>query len=385
MASRMNGPRSCRKQTIQRVVAIAALALVSVGGGCSWLGRWPPGPPPPPEPCVLSENASKDEIVAHINQRAMKLAAWQCSDATISTNQMLGSFDALIAVQRAKNFRLVVSTTMTGNEVDIGSNSERIWFWVARDKSKKIFTVRHDRLDRIEGRLPIPFRPDWLMEALGVIPLNAENVRMLPRRPGDKMARLIVREYTPAGRIVQRIIEVDCCRGNVVSQSLRDENGRVLMLARFDGFRTERYSGLKMPYRIDLKWPQADMAMTLQLNTIKVNPKEFAPRTWTLPAYDGCQALDLARGLAASPRANGIRHAERQQRNPGRTRIQPLRHERPNFEEDKGTVQPIPSFRQQQGDVRPIGRRTSTRREPGPFARPFPETRSADVPHFTED
>jgi hypothetical protein len=401
-------------RTIDRPLAVVAVLLALSAGGCRsvWPSNWSVWPKPA-EPCVLGDDATKDEIVAHINQRATKLAAWQCSDATISTNQMLASLNAHIAVERPNKFRLVASTTMTGNEADFGSNSERIWFWMSRDPSKKVFTVRHDQLDTVERRLPIPFRPDWLMEALGVIPLNPQNVEMLPRQPGDKMARLISREYTPAGRVVQRTIVVDCCNGNIVSQTLQDMKGRVLMKADFNSFQVERHSGLKLPYRIDVQWPQTDMSMTLRLRTIQVNPAEFAPKTWQLPHYEGCTALDLARGLAARERANRVRRAGHQPRNPGRVRLQPLSHERPEFAEDKGTIQPIPPFRKDAAldgpaashrsrnaaldgpaaahpskdaaGVTPIGGPPATSQAPGRTARPFPGASPGDRPQFSDD
>ena len=382
MASRNKKPIARRLPA--HVVAFAAFALVATCAGCEWLPRWAPGPRP--EPCVLSQNPTTEEIVAYINLRANKLEAWQCSDATITSKSLPIRLDAHIAVQRSKNFRLVASSTIAGNEFDFGSNSERLWFWMGRDKTKKVFTVRHDQLDTVEGRMPFPFRPDWLLEALGVIPLDPQNVRMLPRQPGDKLARLVSREYTPAGRIVQRTIVVDCCNGHVLSQSLEDHpSGRLLMKAEFNGFQTERHSGLKMPYRIDLYWPQTDMSMTLRLGTVQVNPGEFAPKTWQLPHYDGCTTLDLARGLAAAPRSHGQRQMRYQGQPPGRLRIQPLRNERPEFEEEKGTPRPIPQYREDSRRATPIGNRAAAPHDPGPFAQPHPGATTSDRPRFAED
>jgi hypothetical protein len=383
MAPRSNREFTRRLRT--RVVPLAAFAFVATCGGCEWLPRWSPAPPKP-EPCVFSPNPTREEIVSYINLRASKLEGWQCSDARISSKSLPFRLDAHIAVQRSKNFRLVASSLGGVTEFDFGSNAERLWFWMGRDKSKKVFTVRHDQLDTVEDRMPFPFRPDWLLEALGVIPLDPQNVRMLPRQPGDKLARLVSREYTPAGRIVQRTIVVDCCNGNVLSQTLEDPGGkRLLMKAEFNSFQTERHSGLKMPYRIDLYWPQADMSMTLWLGTLQINPAEFAPKTWQLPHYNGCATLDLARGLAAAPRSNGARQMHYQGPPPGRMRIQPLRNERPVFEEEKATVRPIPQFREDSKRVTPIGDRTALPREPGPFAQPFPGAPAADRPQFADD
>ena len=79
--------------------------------------------------------------------------------------------------------------------------------------------------------------------------------------------RLVSQEYSPAGKIVQRTIVVDACNGNIVSHSLADQRGRVLMSAEFNNYQRDRHTGLKMPHRIDLNWPQTKMAMTLRIGT----------------------------------------------------------------------------------------------------------------------
>ena len=391
MTSRPTGTRrrirATRLLTLSAVIAFGTLLC-----GCRFLDKFGWRSSPVPEQCVFGPNPTKEEIIRHINARSTRLTGWRSSDVKISSNRMLFSPDAMIAVSRPKNFRLIAST-LAGNEADFGSNSERVWMWVRRSEPKRIATVRHEHLEAIEGRLPIPFRPDWLMELLGVVPLSGQNVQMIPRQPGDRMVRLVSQEYSPAGKIVQRTIVVDACNGNIVSYSLADKDGRVLMSAEFDNYQRDRHTGLKMPHRIDLKWPQTKMTMTLRIGTIEVNPESFAPNTWVLPKYDGYPRLNLARRLAGRIPTRRPQHRLLQHRQPnlgnypGRARVIPMRYDgesgdRPRFREDESpqfapVPAPVPAPVNRQQKRNP----TAT----GPLAQPFPGSGSLERPHFADD
>jgi hypothetical protein len=52
-----------------------------------------------------------------------------------------------------------------------------------------------------------------------------------------------------------------------------------------------------MPHVIELDWPQHQMAMTMQLANIEVNPSHLPDQTWQLPEIPGSPTFDMGRRL----------------------------------------------------------------------------------------
>lgn len=270
-----------------RGFAIPCLMILLTAQGCAFdpFGRRAPEFVPPPA------QADQWQLVAHLNGNAQRIVAWRCNDATISGKGMPIRLSAQIAVETPQRFRLVASS-LTGNEADFGSNDERFWFWMRRSEPKNVFTVTHEDFRRLGPKLQIPFQPDWLMEALGVGQLDAREFRVIhdPQRP---LARLIAERLMPDGQTVQRSIVVDVRRGVILEHSLYDAAGRLLAKATLSDHRVLQPSGVTMPHRIDLEWPQADLQLTLAIPRIEVNPPNMPPGTWQIPEISDSPMVDL--------------------------------------------------------------------------------------------
>jgi len=366
-----------------------------------------------PEPCVLPANPTQADLVRYINERSARLVSWQSNDVRIVTrapNSLPMKLSAFIAVESPRNFRLTASS-MLGYEADFGSNDDRFWFWMRRSQPKKIFYARHEELAAVQRRLPIPFRPDWLIDALLVVPLDAGRTQLTPTDEPSNLALLTTDEMSPTGRPVRRAVWVDPCYGHIVKQQLQDSGGRVIASAEFNDYRRDSDSGLKMPHRIDLHWPQQQVTMTLHLGHIEVNPGDFAARTWTFPEYEGYSPFNLARdAMSGAPLRRQLpgRNAPPVSINP--TQQDPLRGrpaqrddhmERPNFVDEVshddsddvprhptggggGVIRaddsssPAASNRQQGGRVRISD-------GSGPFPAPFPGSEEVERPHFANE
>src|SRR4029078_5880788 len=65
------------------------------------------------------------------------------------------------------NFKLVAS--VVGNQaVDLGSNDQEFWFWISKAEPPYLFHCSYNDFARGGVRLPFPFQPEWVMEALGM-------------------------------------------------------------------------------------------------------------------------------------------------------------------------------------------------------------------------
>lgn len=291
------GIRRTNPRTISPRASLLILGVISIfSQGCVFDKWFQPEHGIQPIERPLSQTA----LIEHLNQNIRNLHSWSCTDATIATKPskylpVKLTLNANISVEREKNFRLRARSPF-GDEADFGSNSERFWFWMRRNQPPYVFTARHEDLEAVSKRLPIPFHPTWIMEALGVIPLDPNSITV--QQPGmEPNTMLLVSEETsPSGDVVRREIVVDTHLGVILAHRLFDSTGAKLAEARLSRHRREP-SGIIMPHRIDLDWPQHEMAMTVDLNTIEINPSDLPSRTWELPDNPDSPVFDMGRRL----------------------------------------------------------------------------------------
>jgi hypothetical protein len=266
-------------------------------------------PSPAARPCELPPNLTKAELIRHLNNRITRVAAWRSTNVQISAAGNPVTLSANIAVERPLNFRLRAGMTMTGNEADLGSNSKRFWFWMRRSPIKHVLTSSHERAGQVERMMSVPFQPEWLMEALGVIPIDETQFIMQPELNDVGLVSLVSQRVTPAGEPVRRVILVDTCHGHIVAHELYDRQNRLIARAELNEYKLDVTAGVSLPHRIEFDWPQARTALTLRIGQIEVNPPAIPEQTWQLPEIPGFPKLDLD-------------HAQPVHAKPGRARVQ---------------------------------------------------------------
>lgn len=274
---------------------LLAIALGSSLSGCGWSRNFGWRRPVAPPPCVLSADASKEEVVAYLNENTQKLTSWKTDKATISTRGKAGipvRVGATVAVESPRNFRLIAHSPI-GNEVDLGSNQEHFWFWNKHNEEKYVFRARHDEESGGKRRFPIPFQPDWIIESLGVIDIDPEEVTMQAGQPGSNTVFLMADRVSPQGFKIRKVIAVNTCLGVIREHALYDARGQLIAKAVLSGHYRDTKSEAILPRQIDLEWPQAQLAMTMNLADIEVNPARIPTEIWTVPHISGYKVFDL--------------------------------------------------------------------------------------------
>lgn len=251
--------------------------------GCQWLNnlKQPVNPFVRQPVCVFTPEATKDQIIDHVNAQASRLRSWKSSRVAIQLKQP-GMFpvelNADMAVERPLNFRLRAKSVL-GEEADFGSNPERFWFWIKR-ADPRVVTVAHQDLAFAQQQLPIPFEPQWVMEAFGVTTIDPSQYEMEPAR--ENRVNLISHQVSASGQPVMKVIVFDLCSGYVVEHSLYDASSQLIARATL-GKHVETDNGVVIPYRLTLEWPQAGVNMKLNLLNAEINP-DYTPETvWQLP------------------------------------------------------------------------------------------------------
>jgi hypothetical protein len=259
----------------------------------------------------LPANVTKAELVTYLNDNIQRVGSWRSTNVRISAKgpgilPFPLSVSGMVAVENPRNFRFTVDSTIGGREADFGSNSERLWIWTRRGNVKEVVTCRHNQIDRLQNLLPIPFQPDWMMEALGVMSIDEAEVTMLPPDSQTNLIRLVSMQSVPGLRPVQRTIFIDPAKGQIVAQSLHDELGKLIALAELDDYRYDAPSTASLPHRITLDWPEKGVKLTLRFDEIEVNPSGIPQQTWQmpsdLPVFDvGNQRPNLVRAESELP------------------------------------------------------------------------------------
>ena len=244
--------------------------------------------------CELASDTPYPDIVAHLNRNIDQINAWQSMNVKVTPHGLLGlaSLSANMAVERPRNFRLQASIP-TGNVADLGSNDERFWFWMRNDEEPMIVTARHDCLAAAQRQLPMPFEPDWLIEALGVIPLD-ENEIEFEKHPTDPKRVFFRRKRTaPDGAPVELVSTVDICNGVIVDHSLSDKSGKIVALANMGEHLRDGKTGVSLPHFVQLAWPQAKMGLKIRMGAIEINPVALSAKQFTMPEIANCPVHDI--------------------------------------------------------------------------------------------
>lgn len=266
-----------------RIFPGCLLVIALLASGCHWPQLTKPKNPfAKAPPCVLPSDATKEEIVAHLNANASRLNAWRSTKVGIHLKQK-GSIPvdltAQMAVESPRNFRLRASSLL-GEEADFGSNPERFWFWIRRSPQPNVWTAAHHDLETVQQELPIPFDPSWVMEAFGVMMIDPTKYEL--ERVDDHRVSLMALEKSPSGQAMLKSIGIDLCTGQIVEHSLFDSQGNLIARAQV-GNHTTTSDGISIPHRVILEWPQAGTTMRLGLLDVEVNP-DYTPATmWQMP------------------------------------------------------------------------------------------------------
>ncbi|MBA4030035.1 MAG: hypothetical protein C0478_03950 [Planctomyces sp.] len=274
----------------------AALGLLALGGlqGCNSLRGWQKSDEFAKRTnCPLGSSATADDYVAHINQNVDRIDGWRAGRVHIRANHIPLSAD--IAVQKSNLLRISVTSAL-GQEVDLGSNDEIFWFWAKRNDPPDLMFARHEQMAEIQQRMPIPFEPAWLMEALGVAPMEPESVT-LNRSGDDRTAALTTSHLSPSGIPIRKVVTVDACHGLVLEHGLYDPQGRVIAQGRLKNHFRDQHSGAILPRQMTLDWPLAQMNMVLTFDKIEVNPAGVPEQVWQPPEMPNTRLVNMAEAM----------------------------------------------------------------------------------------
>jgi len=246
------------------------------------------------------------QLVAYVNQNAQRLQTLESRDVDLDVRSGFQQFGARgkLACQKPNNFRFVAEV-LSKREADIGSNDREFWYWMAKAEPPYLIYCSYQDLAR-GVRVPFPFQPEWVMEALGMSELDpGQNYRLEADRNGWK---LVQDALNPQGQPIRKITVFNRANLQVRDHLIQDAKGKEICAAHITEH--QLVNGVNVPRKIALEYPAERMALKMRFGEVTVNrpfdPEQF---NWlfTRPNWPGIQSYDLAQTLDLAP--GGVRRA----------------------------------------------------------------------------
>lgn len=244
----------------------------------------------------LQDQELADRFIAHWNQNAKQINSVVCQTVDVSGQSEGQSYtlDARLAYQEPSNFRLT-GTFLGKHEADLGSNTDEVWFWMARAQPPAVYFCKRQDLPRVS--LPMPFHPDDLIQILGSVPLDPERFRF--ERGFEQYVTMVSAETAPSGDPVVKRVVIDRSSGRAAAFEVWDLYGdkqRKLAEARILDY-YEDPSGVFIPRKVQLRLPDArtDLTIAMRPRSIEINQIDdrWAANLFSRGNYVNSQVVDL--------------------------------------------------------------------------------------------
>lgn len=245
-------------------------------------------------PAPVRNNGTTEHFVKYWNANSDRIESLRCDKLEIDVDSQGQSYglSAQLGYHREHDFRLL-GKFMGKSEVDLGSNNDEIWFWIARANPPSVYFCKREELSHV--KLATPFQPDWLVEVLGVGRIDVEKYR--EGHSNDTYFTLVTEERTPAGLPVTKRLVVDRQTNRIRAFEIFDGKKR-LMEAVVEEYHDDPAIGYFVPSRLRIEWPDADTRLKIAMNPRKIEVNtitpELAASMFARGNYTNTEVVDLA-------------------------------------------------------------------------------------------
>jgi hypothetical protein len=285
---------SCQPVAVSRGLALllVAASVASSGASCpNVLRGYQVGTMPLPR--ALPPQASLDQVINAVHDNTQRVRSLMSTQAVLVVSGV-PRLSARVACEPPRRFRLQAQTSLTGPELDIGSNDDLFWLWLRQHQPPITAFCRHEQYAQSKARQLLPIRADWMPELLGLVNFRPEDTHDGPYPQADGRIEIRSRIDSGDGELVKSTI-LDGTTGLVAEQHLFTPAGERLASVRTSRYRVDPPSGATLPHLVEVSWPASGVDFKLELSAITVNGASPDPtQLWQMPAYPGYEPVDLA-------------------------------------------------------------------------------------------
>jgi hypothetical protein len=249
-----------------------------------------------------------ENLVGYLNRQADRTSVIQSEDVDLvafAQGKRLPGLRGFMVCEKPRSFRLTGDALST-QYVDIGSNGDRFWFWV-KDGDSPLYHCSYTDYEK-GVRLPLPFQPEWVVQALGMAKYDpAKTYKVEPKGGTIELTEETTVQGIPVVKatIFNARTVSDPTMPQVVGHAIRDaRSGKTICQAtirrvRVATVRTQQgEQSIAYPSDVLLEWPAEQLSMTIKIGKATVNQRlsnEEMNRYFTLPNWPGIKQVDLAR------------------------------------------------------------------------------------------
>lgn len=293
---------------------LPALLLFAPAVGCEWMekmktskdGLTRAGGPVSP--------ATSSQLVGYLNTQASQLQSIRYTnvyiDVKLGGGPSIALNDSSLVCAKPRNFLLVGGRHIAANLVNIGSNDREFWMYT-KVPDKTYLYCSHAEFPQAGRQLPVPFDPDWVLQALGMTTYDPNVAYKVDTDQKNGEHRLSWDTTTPQGVPVRREIvfsgwETTGKQPQVKRHVIYSSANKVIATAEVREVaavkvgrdpQTGKDAFVQVPTVVTLSWPQQESRMDLDLKKPTVNERMSESEIRTLfarPAIDGTNPINLA-------------------------------------------------------------------------------------------
>jgi hypothetical protein len=282
----------------------AALLLLT---GCNNLSKLQPnwGKNEAPIPATVPTSA---QLVDYLNDNSTRVTQLKCEEVDIQCSQGLQMIPGLrgrLDCEKPRNMRLR-AFALGKEQIDVGSNDQEFWYWIPKGDNIQFHCSYQALSEGKVQKLPFPFQPEWVMEAMGLAKYGPADRYQLKEEA--EHLKLEERVMGAQGKMVRKVIvfsrrPVQAPQPQVVAYLLLDDaTGKEICSAHISKVQIAKNVGAILPYRIELSWPEQKLKMRMTLNQVTVNePPARRDLLYVRRPLPNVPSFDLAQMRMDSP------------------------------------------------------------------------------------
>jgi hypothetical protein len=177
----------------------------------------------------------------------------------------------MLACQRPRHVRF--QAKIFGQPaIDLGCNNEEYWYWLSKAEPPIPWRGRRDEETRSgPRRWPMPYRPEWLLDMLGIAEYDPEKTYSL--QTGQEYLELSETVPSPQGESLRKIILFNRLRKQNGSQVAaivwENADGKMLCRADIEKVYTDKETGARLTQEAVLTFPDE----RAEVRFVLVNPQ----------------------------------------------------------------------------------------------------------------
>ena len=264
-------------------------------------------------PKIDAESAA-DLLVEHNRNAGLVESIEARPLVNVSNRRLAGSASGKLALERPRNFKLVLSGPLGAEMADIGSNDREFWFWAKDSPDKSVYFCQYDESG--SSPMAVGFQPDWIVEALGLRVIPESEAATIKVEPGLAAGtwRLTQKQKSAKGETVFKETVLSATTKRIMEHRVFASDNKTLLtkaiILAYQGYPIASDSGatpetVYLPRKFLLSWEQEKMHLEIHMKEVEINRFDPSRRgmVFVEPERPGMARKNLAElaGLADHP------------------------------------------------------------------------------------